>query len=69
MVMSNDDWNADFPSSNLFFADPMLSDHSPSILTMNPTSIVRKIPFRFKNFWTLEDGYSDVVNSAWTFFL
>lgn len=32
---------------------------------MNPITIVRKIPFKFRNYWILESDYEDTVAGAW----
>lgn len=47
------------------FGDPVLSDHSLGIVTVLDDWILIKMSFRFKNFWSMNEGFLDLVKGAW----
>ncbi|GFS36695.1 hypothetical protein Acr_00g0047480 [Actinidia rufa] len=74
-AMVNRKWQDCFPESEAVFAAPGLSDHSPIIVTILPSSSHRR-PFKFFNFWmnnsclaellrnSCKNNYSDISNKV-----
>jgi len=63
--LANANWCSAFPSSTVLHLPMLKSDHAP-ILTMFQSSIAKTTkPFRFKNYWLLEQDFNEVARSSW----
>ncbi|PKU63886.1 hypothetical protein MA16_Dca009870 [Dendrobium catenatum] len=61
----NDDWIANFPSSNIEHLSINLSDHSPILLNINKIPPHASFSFRFQNMWLLHADFSNLLNCNW----
>lgn len=55
-----------WPLSTMSFQTRVASDHSPIIVSLSPSPPRHKTKFRFLNLWTRQEGYEEMVQSAWT---
>lgn len=61
----NEEWYNTFPSSVAFFGSPEFSDHTPIIVTLEPTKIRSKKPFKFYNFILQNPDFIATVCVSW----
>ena len=59
-VLINIPWIHSFPTSEVEFLLPGLSNHSPMVLTVVASYWLGPFPFKFFNFWADESDFLDV---------
>ena len=64
-ALVNQGWLAQFPSSFAEFLPSGISDHSPIIIHISTPSRKKGMPFKFYNYWTSLDKFSEIVNDSW----
>ncbi|KAF5206108.1 reverse transcriptase, partial [Thalictrum thalictroides] len=57
-------WSTVFPATVVEFMNPILSDHSPILLSWI-TEHKSPIPFRFSNAWPLHSSFKETVRAYW----
>lgn len=58
-------WMSDYPSAKVSHLAPFDSDHLPLLMdTAKMTSFSPK-PFRFSNYWVMDNEYNRIVSKAW----
>ncbi|XP_059627187.1 uncharacterized protein LOC132269981 [Cornus florida] len=55
-----------FPRAACEFLPHGISDHSPMVVKFGPQSPKKNLPFRFFNFWTLNEKFLDIVQQGWS---
>ncbi|XP_074299427.1 uncharacterized protein LOC141630522 [Silene latifolia] len=65
-VLCNMDWLSSFPSSFAQALPSGISDHSPLIVTTDPTIQSRPIPFQYLNYWGDDPLFQDTVAQIWS---
>jgi hypothetical protein len=63
--LGNAEWCTTFSTTMVYHLPMMKSDHAPILAVLN--SYRRKIsrPFKFENWWLLEDDYENIANQSW----
>lgn len=64
-VLVNDKWLECFPTSLARFQDPDFSDHSYSIVSLQPNSPRKKRPFKFFNFLLQNPDFIATITEEW----
>ena len=64
-VLVNDKWLECFPTSLARFQDPDFSDHSYSIVSLQPNSPRKKRPFKFFNFLLQNPDFIASITEEW----
>lgn len=64
-ALVNDDWYYLFPSSVAYFGSPEFSDHAVISITLDPSIVKAKKPFRFYNFITLNPDFLAMICNCW----
>ena len=65
-VMTNDEFLKQYPQANAKFLPYIISDHTPSILSMPSASKKVVKAFRFSNFLTDKQEFIPIVESNWS---
>jgi hypothetical protein len=63
-ALCTSDWEDLIGECHLRCLASVLSDHSPLLLDCTPSPAVHR-RFRFEEFWLRQDGFHDVVTTAW----
>jgi hypothetical protein len=63
--LANAEWCRLFPTSSLLHLPMMYSDHAPILLLPTSNRERPKKPFRFENWWLLEEDFQDVAQNSW----
>ena len=63
-VLVNDVWLDEYPTARACFDTPDVSDHSPDRVCLYEVPRRRNPSFQFKNSWTKEEGFKEVVRDA-----
>jgi hypothetical protein len=58
-------WCVAFPGTMVYHLSMMKSDHAPILVVLDSTRTKPKKPFRFENWWLLEEDFKQVVSSSW----
>lgn len=61
----NEGWYFEFPSSVTYFGIPEFSDHVVISITLDPSTVKTKKPFRFYNFTTQSPVFLDMICNSW----
>lgn len=61
----NEEWNNKFPNYQLDYDAPMLSDHSPGLLSLKMMDQFGPKPFKFIKGWMKHPKFKDTVESSW----
>ena len=65
-VMTNEEFLLKYPQVNAKFLPYIISDHTPSILSI-PTNVKKKVkPFRFSKFLTRKQEFIPIVKEKWS---
>ncbi|GJN38401.1 hypothetical protein PR202_gb27437 [Eleusine coracana subsp. coracana] len=63
--LANAEWCAKFPRTAVFHLPMIYSDHAPILAILDSHSQKAKKPFRFENWWLLEDDFSPIAANSW----
>ncbi|GJN35577.1 hypothetical protein PR202_gb24367 [Eleusine coracana subsp. coracana] len=63
--LANAEWCAKFPRTAVFHLSMIYSDHAPILVILDSHSQKVKKPFRFENWWLLEDDLSPIAANSW----
>jgi endonuclease/exonuclease/phosphatase family metal-dependent hydrolase len=63
--LGNADWCMAFPSTTIYHLPMMYSDHAPILAVLNSRRARTNKPFRFKNWWLMEQEYHKVARQSW----
>ena len=63
--LGNAEWCAAFPTMVVHHLPMMRSDHAPILAILQTTHTYSKKPFRFENWWLLEDDFQDQAKLSW----
>lgn len=64
-VVANDAWMQRVGPVYVQFCTPGISDHSPSLVRFGDAPPSRRIPFRFKDLWSRDESFIELVTAAW----
>ncbi|KAL3733434.1 hypothetical protein ACJRO7_022887 [Eucalyptus globulus] len=64
-AICNMEWWVLYPNVEAFAFLAIGSDHSPILLSLNPTKLKRKKMFRFETYWLEHSECEEVVKKAW----
>ncbi|KAB5534486.1 hypothetical protein DKX38_017572 [Salix brachista] len=65
-AFGNQNFIMKWPLSTATFQTRVASDHNPIIVSLLLSPPRQKSKFRFLNLWTRQEGYEEMVQSAWT---
>jgi hypothetical protein len=63
--LANAEWCRLFPTSSVLHLPMMYSDHAPILLLSISNRQRPKKPFRFENWWLMEQDFQDVAQTSW----
>lgn len=64
--LANAEWCAAYPQSVVLHLPMIHSDHSPILTILHSSHRKTNKPFRFENWWIMEQEFADIVKSSWT---
>lgn len=64
-VLVNEEWCRTYENSVASFLPSGISDHSPFYVDFGPSFVVKRVPFRFFNFWVQNDSFLEIVRKVW----
>lgn len=62
---ANVEWCKVFPNTAVYNLPIMYSDHAPILTISKPVTVKTKRPFKFENWWLLEEDYHDMAKNNW----
>ena len=63
---ANVEWCKEFPHNTVYNVPIFYSDHAPILTVSKPNTIKTRSPFKFENWWLLEEDYHDIAKHNWT---
>jgi endonuclease/exonuclease/phosphatase family metal-dependent hydrolase len=63
--LGNADWCKVFPSTTIYHLPMLYSDHAPILAVLNSSQPRTNKPFRFENWWLMEQDFQDVAKESW----
>ena len=63
--LGNADWCSAFPTTTVYHLPMMKSDHAPILAVLNSTRTKTNKPFKFENWWLLEQDFQQVAKNSW----
>jgi hypothetical protein len=63
--LANAEWCRVFPTSSVLHLPMMYNDHAPILLLSISDRQRPKKPFRFENWWLMEEDFQDVAQTSW----
>jgi hypothetical protein len=63
--LANAEWCRVFPTSLVLHLPMMYNDHAPILLLSVSNRQRPKKPFRFENWWLMEEDFQDVAQTSW----
>ncbi|KAG2575025.1 hypothetical protein PVAP13_7KG403040 [Panicum virgatum] len=63
--LGNADWCLAFPSTTIYHLPMMYSDHAPILAVLNSQCPRTNKPFRFENWWLMEQEYHEITKQSW----
>jgi hypothetical protein len=63
--LANAEWCTAYPNTTVYHLPMLRSDHAPILTLLNSSRRRTNKPFRFENWWLLEQGYEEVAKSSW----
>ncbi|GJY71047.1 uncharacterized protein Tco_0474750 [Tanacetum coccineum] len=66
-IMANLEFNMSFVGSSALFQPYRISDHSPAILRIPTTSVLKPRPFKFSNVVVHKTRFKEIVSTGWQF--
>jgi hypothetical protein len=63
--LANAEWCTAYPNTTVYHLPMLRSDHAPILTLLNSSRRHTNKPFRFENWWLLEQGYEEVAKSSW----
>jgi hypothetical protein len=63
--LANAEWCASFPNTVVYHLPMIRSDHAPILVIPTSNKSTRKKPFRFENYWLLEQDFKRVAQKSW----
>jgi hypothetical protein len=64
--LANAEWCRLFPTSSVLHLPMMYNDHAQILLLSISNRQRPKKPFRFENWWLMEEDFQDVAQNSWT---
>jgi hypothetical protein len=55
-----------FPTTTIYHLPMMHSDHAPILAVLKSTSRKTRKPFRFDNWWLMDQQYQEVAQESWS---
>jgi hypothetical protein len=63
--LGNAEWCTTFPTTMVYHLPMIKSDHAPILAVLNSCRRNISKPFKFENWWLLEDDYESIANQSW----
>lgn len=63
--LGNSEWCSSFPATKVYHLPMMQSDHAPILAVLNSSKQIIKKPFRFENWWLLEEDFQQAAKNSW----
>jgi endonuclease/exonuclease/phosphatase family metal-dependent hydrolase len=63
--LGNVEWCKVFPSTTIYHLPMLYSDHAPILEVLNSSQPRTNKPFRFENWWLMEQDFQDVAKQSW----
>jgi hypothetical protein len=64
--LANAEWCSAFPTTSIYHLPMMRSDHSPILAVLESNRTKTRKPFRFENYWLLEQDFKQVAQRSWS---
>ncbi|KAL3519686.1 hypothetical protein ACH5RR_017835 [Cinchona calisaya] len=64
-ILSNCAWHTQFPNAEVEFLDPLISDHSPGLVSIKEEFNAGPKPFKFHSFWMKHLQFKKILRSNW----
>ncbi|XP_020242707.1 uncharacterized protein LOC109820923 [Asparagus officinalis] len=64
-ILVNEEWIQSFTSSQVEYLEPICSDHSPALISIEDENFEGKKPFKIFKMWTKHSDFLTVVKSVW----
>jgi endonuclease/exonuclease/phosphatase family metal-dependent hydrolase len=62
--LGNAEWSLTYPAIIIYHLPMMYSDHAPMLVVLNMQRPRTNKPFRFKNWWLMEQEYHDIAKQS-----
>jgi len=63
--LGNAEWCMAFPTTTIYHLPMLYSDHAPILAVLNSQRVRTNKPFRFENWWLMEQEYHEVARQSW----
>lgn len=63
--LANAEWSKIFPRTTIYHLPILYSDHAPILAILQSKPSPKPKPFRFENWWLLEEDFQTTVNGNW----
>jgi len=63
--LGNTEWCMAFPNTTIYHLPMLRSDHAPILAVLNSKRFRTNKPFRFENWWLMEQDYHKVAQQSW----
>jgi hypothetical protein len=63
--LANAEWCMMYPETTVLHLPMMHSDHTPILVVLNSNYSQPNKPFRFENWWLLDQDFHDVAHNSW----
>jgi len=64
--LANAEWCATYPQSAVLHLPMIHSDHSPILTILHSSHRRTNKPFRFENWWIMEQDFQDIAKASWS---
>jgi endonuclease/exonuclease/phosphatase family metal-dependent hydrolase len=63
--LANAEWCTAYPNTTVYHLPMLCSDHAPILTLLNSSRRCTNKPFRFENWWLMEQEYEQVAQTSW----
>lgn len=63
--IANAEWCTAYPNTTVYHLPMLRSDHAPILAILNSSRCRTNKPFRFENWWLMEQEYEDIAKTSW----
>ena len=64
--LANAEWCTIFPRTTIYHLPILYSDHAPILAILESKPTPKPKPFRFENWWLLEEDFQTTANASWS---
>lgn len=63
--LGNTGWCLAYPNTTIYHLPMMYNDHAPILVVLNSQHPRINKPFRFENWWLMDNEYHDIAKNSW----